>query len=602
MLNQLTVPLWLYALIALCCSAQTAHATQPNFIFIITDDQDLLMDSLMYQPKVQKHFGDEGTFYSKHFCTISVCCPSRVSLLTGKAAHNTNVTDVQAPYEGPFIVPADKLPGGYTKFISEGWNDKYLPIWLQEAGYNTYYTGKLMNGHSMSTYNNPFPAGWNGTDFLIDPGTYLYYNSTTQRNKDAPKKNPGLYSTDLVAENAIGFLDEALAAADEESFFLGIAPVGPHSETHTAVVDGLATTALYPPVPADRHKDLFPDVKVPRTKNFNSDKATSASWIRSLEKNNETVVEYMDEWYRLRLQTLQAVDDLVDTVFDWLDAHPDVRDNTYVIYTTDNGFHIGQHRMTPGKSCSIEEDVNIPFFIRGPGVAKGAVATFPTSHTDIVPTLFQLAGIPLREEFDGEPIPVTGDLVAAGKQKSEQVNIEYWGYSVVEGVFGGEGAGMYKTPQNVLAGVVGINNTYKTVRVVGEDYNLMYTVWCTNEHELYDMNNDPYQMTNLYHTNSTLASWPLSNLEPRLDALTMVLKSCSGAVCTRPWAIIHPEGGVATLKDAMHPKFDAFYGAQPRVAYTGCALGYFTGLEGPMSVEPYSSAVWGRREKWKRWI
>ena len=73
-------------------------SNQPNFIFIITDDQDLLLNSVEYQPQVQKHFGDQGTFFSKHFCTVSLCCPSRVSLLTGKAAHNTNVTNVSPPY------------------------------------------------------------------------------------------------------------------------------------------------------------------------------------------------------------------------------------------------------------------------------------------------------------------------------------------------------------------------------------------------------------------------------------------------------------------------------------------------------------------------
>lgn len=133
-------------------SRRNATARQPNFVFIITDDQDLLLDSLEYQPLLKKHITDQGTTFSKHYCTISICCPSRVSLLTGRAAHNTNVTDVSPPY------------GGYPKFLSEGWNEKYLPVWLQDAGYNTYYTGKLMNGQSTTTYNNPFPAGWTGTD------------------------------------------------------------------------------------------------------------------------------------------------------------------------------------------------------------------------------------------------------------------------------------------------------------------------------------------------------------------------------------------------------------------------------------------------------
>lgn len=77
-------------------SSDDSHRGQPNFIFIMTDDQDLLLNSLDYQPLVKRHFIDKGTMFQKHFCTVSICCPSRVSLLTGRAAHNTNVTDVAA--------------------------------------------------------------------------------------------------------------------------------------------------------------------------------------------------------------------------------------------------------------------------------------------------------------------------------------------------------------------------------------------------------------------------------------------------------------------------------------------------------------------------
>lgn len=76
----------------------TSSPSKPNFVFIITDDQDLHLSSLDYMPLVQKHLGEQGTFYKRHYCTIAICCPSRVSLLTGKAAHNTNVTDVAPPY------------------------------------------------------------------------------------------------------------------------------------------------------------------------------------------------------------------------------------------------------------------------------------------------------------------------------------------------------------------------------------------------------------------------------------------------------------------------------------------------------------------------
>ena len=96
---------------------------------------------------------------------------------------------------------------------------------------------------------------------------------------------------------------------------------------------------------------------------------------------------------------------------------------------------MGNHRLPPGKVCSTEEDVNIPFFIRGPDIAKGVTKSYPTTHTDIVPTPFKLAGIPLHEDFDGEPIPVTRELEARHLQRSENINIEFWGNGQYEGKY-----------------------------------------------------------------------------------------------------------------------------------------------------------------------
>ena len=153
-------------------------------------------------------------------------------------------------------------------------------------------------------------------------------------------------------------------------------------------------------------------------------------------------MDYIDEFYRTRILSLFAVDELVDKVVKRLEADPEVLENTYIIYTTDNGFHVGQHRLAPGKTCPIEEDVHIPFVVRGPGVAKGKTIQLPTSHTDIVPTLFELAGIPLQDEFDGQPIPVTERQQQALTQKTEHVNVEFWGEGILEGSLTSVGPGV----------------------------------------------------------------------------------------------------------------------------------------------------------------
>lgn len=154
-------------------------------------------------------------------------------------------------------------PGGYPKFVNRGYNTNYLPVWLQKAGYNTYYTGKLFNSHTIENYNNPVAGGFTGSDFLLDPYTYSYYNASLSRNGEKPISYPGQYSPDVVAEKAFGFLEEAIS--DEKPFFLAIAPIAPHSDVQ------MGKHQFSEPKYAPRHAHLFKDYKIPRTKNFNPD-------------------------------------------------------------------------------------------------------------------------------------------------------------------------------------------------------------------------------------------------------------------------------------------------------------------------------------------
>lgn len=159
-------------------------------------------------------------------------------------------------------------------------NENWLPLWLGEAGYNTYYTGKLFNQHTVWNYDNPYPSGFTGSDFLLDPYTYEYLNSSYQRNQDTPVSHEGEYSTDVLASKAYGFLDDA--AESDKPFFLVVAPNAPHSNVALkTVLPG--DPPLSPefefgaPVSADRHRHLFKDVKIPRTPHFNPEHVGSDS-------------------------------------------------------------------------------------------------------------------------------------------------------------------------------------------------------------------------------------------------------------------------------------------------------------------------------------
>ncbi|CZR67236.1 related to arylsulfatase [Phialocephala subalpina] len=560
-------------------SQSDQSTTRPNIIFLLTDDQDLHLESLNYMPLLKKHLLNEGTFYTKHYCTIALCCPARVTLWTGKAAHNTNVTDVNPPY------------GGYPKFVSQGLNSDYLPVWLQAAGYNTYYVGKLFNALSTTTWNAPFVAGWTGSDFLLDPYTYRYYNATFQRNHDPPVSYGGNYSTganystDVVASKAFGFLDDGVK--DGKPFFLGIAPIAPHSE----VGEPNATSEFTEPLPAARHKYLFQGVQVPRSQSFNPDMPSGASWVRALPRQNDTNVAYNDHFYRQRLRALQAVDELVDDLFAKLEAYG-LLDNTYIIYTADNGYHIGQHRLQPGKTTGYEEDVNVPLVIRGPGVAKNVTTELVTTHTDLSPTILDLIGLSPRPDFDGLAIPIHVTEIQRAKRSSKQkwqehANVEFWGVGIGEGTYG----------DNTL------NNTYKAVRVLSEEYNLYYAVWCNNEHELYDLSNDQFQLNSLLlpsQAQATLLDYPVSKVASRLDALLLVLKSCKGDSCIEPWLSLHPQGDVSTLTQALNSKYDEFYERQEvKVKYTKCELGYLIGSEGPQFLT--DGLIYRDGASWSAW-
>lgn len=322
-------------------------------------------------------------------------------------------------------------------------------------------------------------GGWTQSDFLLDPHTYDYLNASFQRNHDPPVSYEGQHTVDVLASKAYGFLDDAVK--EDKPFFLGLAPVAPHSNLLPDAHDGYKNfsnpkdKSHTPPIPADRHKHLFKDVKIPRTEHFNPDQPSGANWIRNRKQLTDENIEFNDHYYRQRLRSLQSVDELIEGVIKKLEQY-EILDNTFIFYTTDNGFHVSQHRLNPGKECNLLEDVNIPLLVRGPGVPEGEVSEIITAHVDLAPTLLSLAHAPLRASFDGEPIPLTSeDLQRAEKSRHEHVAIEFWGMAVFEAVA--------RFEDNVVL----FNNTYKTVRVISDNYNLRYTVWCNNEHELYDL-------------------------------------------------------------------------------------------------------------------
>lgn len=385
------------------------------------------------------------------------CCPSRVNFFTGKAAHNTNVTGLSPPY------------GGWGKFVDQGLNADYLPVWLQAAGIKTYYVGKFMNSYTVRNFMTPeYPRGWDDSSMLVDPWTYNYMKSrwTNQRQKRI-ENHSGTHTTLVNQQKALNILDTIGKAG--EQFFMMVAPVAPHAQ--------IAKSSFPPPPPMFKGK--FSDAKAPRTPNFNPDIPTGSSWIKAKAKLTTAEIAAGDKMHVHRLENIAGIDHMTKLLLDKLQQH-NMLDNTYVIYTSDNGFHIGNHRLKPGKRCGYEEDINIPLMIRGPDVPQGTTTDIHNSHTDMAPTILKMFGIPLRKEFDGSPVAYTSSAIA-GSDKHEHINVEFW-----DGVH-------YSPTGHVSSNFLShngyyFNGTYKSLRLRSGAYSFYYSVWCTHEKEFYDMN------------------------------------------------------------------------------------------------------------------
>lgn len=306
--------------------------------------------------------------------------------------------------------------------------------------------------------------------------------------------------------------------------------------------------------------------------------------MRNLPKLSSRKLEVCDKTYADRLGNIAAIDDMVATLIQRLEDHG-LLDNTFVVYTSDNGFHIGNHRLAPGKRCPYEEDINIPLLIRGPGVAKGVNSTITNSHTDMAPTILKMLEVPQQADFDGAPIAYT-DTELATSMKSELVNVEFWNAA--------------QTPIGVKHHEY-YNNTYKALRLMtsnnqangaaGESF--FYSTWCTGQREFYDMRTDAQQMHNRLAEHPTGVSRSYygrseDELFHRLDALLMVTKSCKMDSCRDPWGALFPGGEVTDISGAMNETYDAFFLRQPKVEFASCVKGHVVAEEGPQVFNVFS--------------
>jgi N-acetylglucosamine-6-sulfatase len=436
--------------------------SRPNIIFILSDDEDVAAHEFM--PKTKALIEAQGAVFDQYFVTYSFCCPSRATALRGQYSHNHGIQGNVLP------------SGGARKFRILGHDQSTIATWLHDAGYYTGLFGKYMNEYEpeQETY---IPPGW---DEWYAAG-HDYYNYTLNENGrhvfygDAPED----YLTDVIARHTVEAVRRA--AGLDKPFFFYVAPYAPHG----------------PATAAPRHANLFADTPFPRPPSFDeADVSDKPSLIRDLPRLSAEQIAWIEDMYRSRLRSLQAMDDMVEGIVTALSDTGQL-DNTYVIYTSDNGWHMGEHRMWFGKTTAYEEDIRVPFVMRGPGVPAGSRVSQMVLNNDLAPTFAAAAGVTPPSFVDGRSFLHLFDNPHQPWRES----------------FGIERRQMESFD---LVGAASFN----AVRT--SDWT--YVEYANGEKELYDLRADPHELTNIVKSADP-------GLLQHLSSRTAELANCAGAYC-----------------------------------------------------------------------
>ncbi len=453
----------------------------PNIVFILTDD--LAWNLVDYMPHVQQ-MQQDGVTFPNYFVTDSLCCPSRASIFTGKYPHDTG------------IFTNGGSDGGFHLFHERGEEQDTFATRLQTRGYLTAMMGKYLNGYTPAGLVDGKPAyippGWNEWDVAGNGYPEFNYN-LNENGKIVHYGNlPRAYLTDVLARRGAAFIDRAAGAG--KPFLLEIATFAPHS----------------PYTPAPRHANDFPGLQAPRTPAFDEDDVSDKpAWLRDHPPLTPAQIASIDTAFRKRAQSVEAVDELIARLQETL-ASNGVAGDTYLVFSSDNGYHMGDHRLVSGKMTAFETDIRVPLIVTGPGVTAGKTVTSIAQNIDLYPTFVRLGRASVPPNVDGQSlVPLLGTQP-----------VPFWRDAALV-----EHHGPDFDPADPDAPPPGSGNptTYEALRLPTSTY----VEYATGELEYYDLQNDPFELTN---TASQLSESQRASLHSALAAL----ENChSSASCRR---------------------------------------------------------------------
>jgi len=433
---------------------------RPNIVLVMTDDQDAA--SLSVMPRVRHHLGRHGTRFSDFYASFPLCCPSRATMITGQYAHNHGV------------LANDPPRGGYQALTDRRHT---LGVWLREAGYRTAWIGKYLNHYAADGNLEP-PAGWSRWVVPV-AGIYDFFDYRLDEDGELVEyRGPREYQTDVLAGKALSFL--RARAGRRHPFFLVFSPIAPHSEA-----DEIASPRRNPR-PAPRHYGRFAGRELPSPPSFDeADVSDKPAAVREPRLGSASKRDLLAS-YRGRLESLLAVDEAVAELVATLRAKREL-ENTVLIFLSDNGLLLGEHRLAAQKGSPYEESARVPLLIRGPGFPAGATRRVPVANVDIVPTILDLAGARPTRRQDGRSLVGIAADPASGRRRAILLEGHRW--VAVR-------AGRYVWIEHARGG-----------------------------RELYDLRRDPYQLRNLAEAPG------LAGVRDRLSETLSRLRDCAAAAC-----------------------------------------------------------------------
>ncbi len=365
--------------------ATGATDSQPNVVLITADD--MRADDLAVMPRTSRLLARAGITFTDALSNYPLCCPARATLLTGQYSHNNGVQGNEYPW------------GGHKKFYESGAELETLPVWLQRAGYRTGFVGKYLNYYGTeqpvqrSTGPRYVPPGWD--EWNASVGKVFRYYCVTLNQNGVLRRHRGAYQTDLYSRISERFIGENAGAG--EPFFLWTSHLAPHIGVTPAGDDYCTDGSGLPTPAAERHERMFAGMPLPAGPAQNeADMSDKGTYMRDRPTLDLARVAQVHQG---RIQALQSLDESVAGTIAALEEQG-VLDQTVVIFASDNGWLLGEHRAEK-KTLPYDESLRVPLLVRGPGLPSGVRRHQPVGLVDIPPTILRLAGATATKPQDG---------------------------------------------------------------------------------------------------------------------------------------------------------------------------------------------------------